>query len=203
MIRASDGVGVELHSHGSSTGFTDLLAGRADLAMSSRPITDEERQRLGEVREIVIALDGLAIIVRPSNALAQIKLRELRRVFAGEINDWSQLGGRPGRIALHARDDRSGTYDTFRSLVLGSAPLSRQAQRYESTEALAAAVARDPNAIGFVGLAGVRALAVADGAQARAPSAREVAVENYALARRLFLYAPARIDARLQSLLAS
>lgn len=204
VIRTGDGVSVQLHSHGSSTGFADLEGRRADLAMSSRPITEAERQRLGDVREIVIALDGLAVIVHPSNGLAQIELRELRRVFAGEISDWSQLGGRAGRIALHARDDRSGTYDTFRSLVLGSAPLSRQAQRYESTEALAAAVARDPNAIGFVGLAGVagvRALTVADGAGARAPSAREVAVEDYALARRLFLYAPARMDARMQSLL--
>lgn len=204
IIRASEGVSVQLHSHGSSTGFADLEGRRADLAMSSRPITEAERQRLGEVREIVIALDGLAVIVHPSNALAQIELRELRRVFSGEISDWSQLGGRAGRIALHARDDRSGTYDTFRSLVLGSAPLSRQALRYESTDALSAAVARDPNAIGFVGLAGVagvRALAVADGAGARAPSAREVAVEDYALARRLFLYAPAQMDGRLQSLL--
>jgi phosphate transport system substrate-binding protein len=205
LIHATDGVSVQLHSHGSSTGFADLASMRADLAMSSRPITEAERAQLGEVREVVIALDGLAVIVHPSNPLRQIELRDLRRVFAGEVSDWSQLGRSAGRIALHARDDRSGTYDTFRSLVLGSAPLSLRALRYESTEALAAAVARDPNAIGFVGLAGVkgvRALAVADGAQPREPSAREVAVEDYALARRLFLYAPAREDARLESLLA-
>jgi phosphate transport system substrate-binding protein len=204
VIHAGDGIRVQLHSHGSSTGFIDLEGRRADLAMSSRPISEAERARLGEVREVVIALDGLAVIVHPANPLRQIELRELRRVFAGELSDWSQLGRSGGRIALHARDDRSGTYDTFRSLVLGSAPLSPRALRYESTEALAAAVASDPNAIGFVGLAGVqgvRALAVADGALAREPSAREVAVEDYALARRLFLYAPARADGRLQSLM--
>lgn len=204
VIHGGDGIRVQLHSHGSSTGFMDLEGRRADLAMSSRPITEAERARLGAVREVVIALDGLAVIVHPSNPLRQIELRDLRRVFAGELSDWSQLGRSGGRIALHARDDRSGTYDTFRSLVLGSAALSPRALRYESTEALAAAVAGDPNAIGFVGLAGVqgvRALAVADGAQAREPSAREVAVEDYALARRLFLYAPATTDARLQSLL--
>ncbi len=208
LIRSARGsaeLAVELHSHGSSTGFAGLEGRRADLAMSSRPITDEERRRLGEMREVVIALDGLAIIVHPSNVLTRIELRDLRRVFNGELSDWSQLGGRPGRIALHARDERSGTFDTFRGLVLGNARLSAQALRYESTEALAAAVARDPNAVGFVGLSGlqgVRALDIADGASARAPSAREVAVEDYALARRLLLYAPARADARLESLLA-
>ncbi len=204
MIHTGDGTRVQLHSHGSATGFADLEGRRADLAMSSRPITEAERARLGAVREVVIALDGLAVIVHPTNPLRKIELRELRRVFAGELSDWSQLGRSAGRIALHARDDRSGTYDTFRSLVLGSAPLSPRALRYERTEALAAAVARDPDAIGFVGLAGVqgvRALAVADGALAREPSAREVAVEDYALARRLYLYAPATADGRLQSLL--
>ncbi|MBE5317138.1 MAG: hypothetical protein H4O13_17225 [Xanthomonadales bacterium] len=46
-------------------------------------------------------------------------LRDLRRVFAAEFSDWSQLGRSAGRIALHALADGSGTYDTFRSLVLG------------------------------------------------------------------------------------
>lgn len=207
LMRAARGhsqVAVEVHSHGSSTGFADLEGRRAELAMASRPITEDEHRRLGAVREVVIALDGIAIIVHPSNVLRQIELRDLRRVFSGELSDWAQLGGRSGRIALHARDERSGTFDTFRSLVLGNTRLSMQAQRYENTEALSAAVARDPNAIGFVGLAGVqgtRALAVSDGAGARDPNAREVAVEDYALARRLFLYAPASADARIESLL--
>lgn len=208
LLRASRGssrMTVELHSHGSSTGFADLEGRRADLAMSSRPIHADERRRLGGVREVVIALDGVAIIVHPSNPVRRIDLGDLRRVFTGEFGDWSQLGGRGGRIALHARDERSGTFDIFRGLVLGSAQLSARALRYESTEALAAAVTRDPNAIGFVGLAGIqgaRALAVADGADARLPNTREVAVEDYALARRLFLYAPMQEDAQLESLLA-
>lgn len=199
---------LELHAHGSSTGFTDLIAGRADLAMASRPISAGERAALAargvDVEEAVIALDGLAVIVHPGQSVQQLQLDTLRRVFAGEIRDWSQLGGRPGRIALHARDQRSGTWDTFRSLVLGSRSLAAEARRYESTDALAAEVARDPNAIGFVGLAGmrgVRALAIADGAAALRPEPREVAVEDYLLARRLYLYAPRPLRADIDQLL--
>jgi phosphate transport system substrate-binding protein len=184
---------IELHSHGSSTGIAGLLAGRIDLAMSSRPLTPSESAQLTGVEEGVLALDGLAVIVPPSQTLAQLDLMTLRRVFNGELRDWSELGGRGGRISLHARDERSGTWDTFRSLVMGERTLSPAARRYESTEALAAAVAADPNAIGFVGLSGlkgVRALAISDGAGARPPEVGEVAVEDYALSRRLYLYLP-------------
>src|SRR3546814_20270363 len=80
-------------------------------------------------------------------------------------------------------------------MVLGDAPLSPRAERYESTAKLAAAVARDPLAIGFVGMSevkGVKALAISDGEPAVKPDAFHVAVEDSPLSRRLHLYLPAR-----------
>lgn len=192
---------VALHTHGSNAGLRDLLEGRADIAMSSRPVfaQDVERARqsnLGDLlaanQEYVVALDGVAVIVHPGNPLRDVDLDTLRRVFAGELTDWSQLGGRSGPIRVHARDDQSGTFETFRMLVLGESTLTPRAQRYESTDALARAVAADPGAIGFVGLGGIgaaRALAVRDdGTEALMPTPESVAVEDYLLARRLYLY---------------
>src|SRR3546814_8005483 len=101
----------------------------------------------------------------------------MRRIVTGQNSDWSQLVLPRGRIALHARDDKSGTWDSFRAMVLGDAPLSPRAERYESTAKLAAAVARDPLAIGFVGMSevkGVQALAISDGAPAVKPDAFHV-----------------------------
>ncbi len=204
---------VEIQAHGSGTGISGLVAGRADLAMLSRPITPAEldlaRPHLGALdtpaHEIVIALDGLAIIVHPSNPIASLSRAQVRAVFSGRIRDWSELGRRPGVIARHARDDRSGTWDSFRSMVLQEAPLAPGTRRYESTAALAAAVASDPDAIGFVGLAGVgraKALAISDGATPVQPERFEVAVEDYPLSRRLYLYAGDRSLPALQSLLA-
>jgi phosphate transport system substrate-binding protein len=189
----------EIASHGTGTGYLDLVEGRCDLWMASRPATAAERagaQRVGPLdapeQEHVVALDGLAVIVHPSNPLRALTVDQVRELFSGRVGDWSQLGGRSGAVALHARDDRSGTFDSFRSLVLRDAPLSTRAQRYESTDALAAQVAADPNAIGFVGLAGVggaRALAIADrGTRALAPGRVSVGTEDYVLSRRLFLY---------------
>ena len=193
---------VQIHAHGSSTAFADMAAGRADLGMSSRPVKASDRSlhpRLAGLdqpeQEIVLALDGLAVIVHPDNPLGQLRKDQVRAVFTGAVRDWSQLSpGMRGAIRLHARDDRSGTFDSFKSLVLEGTALSAEAKRYESTEQLAGEVARDPLAIGFVGLVGVRgvrALAISDGGSALPPAIEDVAVEDYPLSRRLYLYLPA------------
>jgi phosphate transport system substrate-binding protein len=189
---------VQIRAHGSSTGFVDLLAGAADLAMSSRPASAAEIERgkvLGALdspqQEAVIALDGVAVIVHPDNPLRELRLPQLQAVFSGAVRDWSQLGRRGGAIRVHARDANSGTFETFRTLVLVDTALRSDALRYESTRELAQAVRSDPDAIGFVGLAGIgetRALAVTDAGEALTPTPFSVAVEDYALSRRLYLY---------------
>jgi phosphate transport system substrate-binding protein len=194
-------IAVHLAAHGTSTGFADLARGAADIAMASRPVGAADvaraaaRGRLdAPAQEVVVALDGIAVIVHPANPLHALSLSEVRAVFSGRVRDWAALGRPSGRIEVHARDEKSGTWDTFRSLVLDELALADGARRYESTQALAAAVAADPRAIGFVGVSGVgaaRALAIQDAGHALAPAPFSVAVEDYALSRRLYLYTPA------------
>jgi phosphate transport system substrate-binding protein len=200
LRRDAEHASIRIAAHGTSTGLQALVDGSADLWMASRGVLAEEvRAHAGGIgrlddpaQEHVIALDGLAIIVHPDSRLGTLTLPQLRGIFLGDIDDWSALGLRAGPIALYARDDKSGTFDTFRNLVLQGRALSRHARRFESTAALAAAVAADPRAIGFVGLAGVgtaRAIAVADTeTRPLLPAAMSVATEDYLLSRRLLLY---------------
>jgi len=194
---------IEVAAHGSSTGFTALKNGSADLAASSREIKDSEQlalQSLGDLKsptaEQVIAIDGLAIILNPANLLQQLDTEQLARIFAGEVKTWEELGGRGGAIHLYARDDQSGTYDTFKELVLSrrGKSLGSAAKRFESSEQLSDAVSADAQGIGFIGLPYVRqakAVAIADGAsQAMLPLNSLIATEDYPLSRRLFFYLP-------------
>lgn len=196
-------VRVEIAAHGSSTGFAALKNGSADLAAASRPIKDSEQselQALGNLTsaeaEQVIALDGVAVLVHPDNPLPQLTTEQLAGIFAGRIATWEELGVGGGPIQLYARDDRSGTYETFKSLVLDPhhQALAANARRFESGEQLAEAVSRDRQAIGFSSLAsvhGAKVLAVADGAsRAMLPSPEQVASEDYPLSRRLYFYLP-------------
>ncbi|MFV0932251.1 phosphate ABC transporter substrate-binding/OmpA family protein [Pseudomonas jessenii] len=194
---------VEVAAHGSSTGFTALKAASADLAASSRPIKDSELaslQSLGDLKspsaEQVIAIDGLAIILHPDNPLNQLDTVQLARIFSGEVKSWEDIGGRGGPIHLYARDDQSGTYDTFKELVLSGhgKTLGSAAKRFESSEQLSDAVSADPHGIGFIGLPYVRqakAVAIVDGqSQAMPPLNSLIATEDYPLSRRLFFYLP-------------
>lgn len=194
---------VTVAAHGSGTGFVALQDGSADLAASSRPIKDAESaslKGLGDMRSLaaeqVIAIDGLAIILNPANPLAALSTEQLARIFAGEVRTWEELGGRGGAITLYARDDKSGTYDTFKELVLAAhgKSLAAGAKRFESSDQLSDGVSQDPSGIGFIGLPYIRqskAVAIADGqSQPMLPSATLIATEDYPLSRRLFFYNP-------------
>lgn len=194
---------VDVAAHGSGTGFTALAAGLADLVASSRPIKDRELvdlEPLGDLKspgaEQVIAIDGLAIILHPHNPLNQLNTEQLALIFSGQISRWEQVGVTGGAIHLYARDDQSGTWETFKELVLNrnGQPLSSTAQRFESSEQLSDAVSHDPQAIGFIGLPYIReakAVAIVDGAsQPMLPLTSLIASEDYPLSRRLFLYLP-------------
>lgn len=196
-------VTVYVAAHGSSTGFSALKKSNADLAAASRPIKDSELvdlESLGDLKspdaEQVIAIDGLAIILNPQNPLNTLNTEQLAQIFNGEVSQWEDVGGVGGAIHLYARDDQSGTYDTFKELVLNrrDKPLAATAKRFESSEALSDAVSHDPHGIGFIGLPYVRqakALAIVDGdSQPMLPVTSLIATEDYPLSRRLYFYLP-------------
>jgi len=196
---------VTIEAEGSATAFTGLAEGACDVGMASRSIHDDALQLLakkglGEMRspasEHVIALDGIAVIVHPNNTVRALDGDQLRRAFTGAAHDWSELGGSAGPIRIFARDDASGTYDTFKHFILGKEKLVASATRFSDSDALSDAVANEPGGIGFIGLAYIRsaaALAVSDrGAPPMFPSPFTVTTEGYMLARRLYFYTSAR-----------
>ncbi|WP_299976522.1 substrate-binding domain-containing protein [uncultured Pseudoteredinibacter sp.] len=192
---------IDIAAHGSSTGFRALHNDSADIAMSSRPIKGKEVKKLRALGDMlnlkaehVIAIDGIAVIVHPSNPISQLSVQQIARVFSGEIHNWNQLSSNySGAINIYARDNNSGTWDTFKNLVLAKKiPLSESAKRFESNDLLSDTVTADPQGIGFVGLASVRqakALSVSDeNTVALQPLHMTIATEDYPLARRLHLY---------------
>ena len=193
-------IGVEIRARGSATAFAGLADDSCDVGMASRAINDAEATALLEKgrdlrspgAEHVLAMDGIAIIVHPNNPVHALDRAALQGIYTGKIQDWAALGGAPGPIHVFARDDKSGTFDTFRSLVLGKEQLAESAKRFSENAALADAVAGEPASIGFVGLPYVRsarALAVGEsGAAPMLPTRFTVSTESYMLSRRLYLY---------------
>ena len=117
----------EIQAHGSKTAFEDLASGKCDVGMSSRQIKPDEAQQcalagLGDMFsptcENVLGLDGIAVLVSKSNPINALTKQQIADIFTGKITDWSQVGGNSGPIYLYAPDENSGTFDTFKSLVL-------------------------------------------------------------------------------------
>jgi len=208
---------VGLQAKGSSTAFKGLLNGSAHIGMASRPIKDKEAAKLqaaglGDLHDFgherVLALDGLAIITHAENPVQTISMQSLAKVFSGKITNWQTLGGQDLAINVYARDHQSGTFDTFKSLVLkpSKSSLTPNAKRFSSNEKLSDSVARDPQGVGFTGFAYIRnakAIELEGSCGMRfSPDEFSVKTEEYPLARRLFLYTiPGSATASAQSLL--
>ena len=194
---------IDLQAHGSGTSAKSLLDGKAMIGMSSRRINAEEAnavtakfnlnpQAIGN--EHVLALDGLAVIVNPENSVKQLSLEQIGRIFSSQVTNWSEVGGANRPIAVYRRDDKSGTTDTFKSLVMSASKLSfgPNVKAIESSETVSASVASDPAAIGFIGLPYINKnhpLGISSTCGiSSSPSRFNVKTENYPLSRRLYLY---------------
>ncbi len=201
MPGQSQPVEVDIDAAGSATAFEGIARGECDVGMASRIVTDAEAARIraaghGDVRapgsENFIGLDGIAVVVNASNPLKALSAEDLARIFDGDTTSWAAFGG-SGAIDVLARDDRSGTYDTFKALVLGDHSLAASARRFADNDALSAAVAgtrRPSDSRGCRTWGRPGRWRSRRRAAAIAPSRFSVATEDYSLSRRLYLYTP-------------
>jgi len=87
-IAHNPGIEVEISGGGSGTGINEAISGVLDIGMSSRSLRDNEKETL---TDIVIALDGVAVIVNAANPLNGLSIEEIREIFTGEKTRWNQV----------------------------------------------------------------------------------------------------------------
>ncbi len=199
---------VEVHSLVSEGAFKSLLDGASEIALSSRAITQAELDAfaaagLGDLTDeslqVVAALDGLVVIVPPTNTVQTLSMQELAQIFSGQISNWSQLGGANARINVYRRDDASGSASDFSSVVLrpSGAAYSATSVTFNDDIGLVRAVTNDPNGIGFTSIAyqqNTRAIPLRGTCGfVSTPSEFTVKTGEYPLARHVYLYTTNRL----------
>lgn len=197
-MQANQGKVVQVNGGGSGTGIAALINGTVDLAQASRPMKDEEKQKVEQGRgvkvvETAVALDSLAVFVSASNNVSELTVAQVADIFKGKITDWKDVGGTPGKIVLYGRESSSGTYDYFKEHVLQSEDFAPAVQTLQGTAAIVNAVGSDPNGIGYGGIAyakNIRLVGLKEdaGSAAVAPSEVTVADGSYPLSRKLYFY---------------
>lgn len=184
-------VGFEIAAEGSSAAFSNLLAGTADIGMSSRDAKAEEKDTFTakgqELVEIIAGYDMIAIVVNKSNGVRDLTVKQIEGIFTGDITDWSEVGGSAGPISVYTRNTTSGTYKSFQEMAMDERDYGTSTNKMAGNEQIADEVANNPNGIGYVGLAyadkdGLRSVKVEG--QAAKPKNKD----TYPLSRTLFYY---------------
>jgi len=167
-------VTVSVAGGGSGVGITAITNREVDIANASRAIKSKEisaarAQGVNPV-EIVIALDGLAVIVNSKNPVKNLTVQQIGAIYRGEIKNWNEVGGLNKKIVLYGRQPNSGTFVFFREEVVKGEYASYMRQMNGNAQ-IVDAVKNDEGGIGYVGLGyirnveGIRPLAVAKSSQ--------------------------------------
>ena len=145
-------VTVNYTGSGSGAGVTSAIDGTADLGLASRALKSEEEEKGAQAN--IVALDGVAIVVNPDNAVDDLTVDKIAQIFKGEITNWKDLGGADEEIAVYGREAGSGTRGAFEELV-GVEDACKYLNEYSSTGDVIGNVASNPSAIGYASLSAV------------------------------------------------
>jgi phosphate transport system substrate-binding protein len=188
-----DDVVFEIAAEGSTTGLTAVIDKTADIGISSRAAKRSEitsaRLKGVKLNPVTVCYDGMAVIVNENSPIQALSLRQVEQIFTGDIEDWAALCPMRGNISIYTRNSASGTYQDFKAYAMRRRDYAPHTQKLAGNEQIAAEVAKNPNGIGYVGLAyiytpGVKVIKV-DGVL---PNLRTVNDKSYPLSRPNFFY---------------
>ncbi|MDL2316474.1 phosphate ABC transporter substrate-binding protein [Desulfovibrio sp. OttesenSCG-928-A18] len=151
IMEANPDIRITVAGGGSGVGVQKVGEGLVHIGNTGRALKDSEIARYGLV-SFPFAIDGVAVVVHPQNPVGALGKEQLKKIFAGEISNWKEVGGLDAAISLYIREDGSGTRETFESRALDAGQSAAKSNVVSSNGAMKTAVAQDPNAIGYVGI---------------------------------------------------
>ncbi len=186
------GVNISIRGGGSGVGIAALQNGNVEIANSSRPMKPEEISQakskgLDPVAHAV-ALDGVAVVVHANNEVSKLSIGQIRDIYTGKIQNWSEIGGPELPIVVISRDVASGTFEVFNEKALDGSKVISEAQLLASNNAVATTVASTPGGIGYLGLGYIQGQIKAVTVDGITPSAQTVRDGSYPLSRELYMY---------------
>lgn len=180
---------------GTGVGIKNIAEGNSEMGMASREVTDDERKKFGDsFNEHLIGYDGIVIAVSRQiyDAGVTALTKELvKKIYSGEIDNWKELGGPDELILVIAREQGSGTRDTFNEEVMGdkSAETPGVNTVAGSNAEIETAITGSDKAIGYLGFSytqdGSVGVITLDGVK---PTRETIKDGSYELNRKLYLY---------------
>ncbi|MDD3168301.1 MAG: phosphate ABC transporter substrate-binding protein [Eubacteriales bacterium] len=194
FMDANPGISVEVQGGGSGQGIKAIQEKIADFGALSRNVKEEEKTSVTE--EIVIAKDGVAVIVNPESKVGNLTLEQIKNIFTGKISNWSEVGGENAAIVVVSREEGSGTRGAFTEITKVMEKneageeidnTTKDALVQGSTGAVMQTVATTPNTIGYVSLGSLSDTVKTVNVEGVTPSEETVLSGEYRISRP-FLY---------------
>lgn len=150
-LRYVDPVGT---APGSGTGIRMLMRDQLAFSQSSRPVSDQEfqqaEQRGFRLKQISVAIDGLAIAVNPDLSISGLTLEQLKAIYTGQVTNWQQFGGSNLPIQPFTRPvSAGGTIELFVEEVLGNQRFGTNVRTVATTTEALRELAKSPGGIYF------------------------------------------------------
>ena len=187
------GVRVTVSESGSGNGAKSLINHTCTIAAMSRAMKDAEiaaaRKKGVNPVPYVVAFDGLAMVVHPSNPIRSLSKAQISGIYRGVITNWKEVGGANAPVVIIQRESNSGTQECFKELVIGkNIAISGRAETQSSNGAVKTRVSTTPSAIGFLGLGFVDNSVKAIAVNGVFPSLKTVKNGTYSVTRPLYFY---------------
>ena len=146
------GVQIDVQGGGSSVGVKSAGQGQVDIGAASREVKESELEEYPDLQVFTIARDGIAIAVHPDVAVDGLTKDEVRDIFAGEIANWSEVGGPDKPLVVVSREEGSGTRAAFEEMVMGKEGpvIADTAILQPSNGAVRTTVSTTPDSIGYL-----------------------------------------------------
>jgi len=192
FMARNKGINVTVSESGSGNGAKSLINGTCQIADMSRFMKEKEFKAAANKGIMpvahVVALDGLPILVHPSNPIKGLTIEQICNIYLGKIKNWKEIGGPNLKIVKISRDTNSGTYETFEKLVMNKQKLAKDVEYVGSNGAARQRVQKTKGAISYAGLGFVDKTVKALEINGIYPSQETITSGVYPIARPLFMF---------------
>jgi phosphate transport system substrate-binding protein len=191
-MQTHPGISVYVEGGGTQLGVKALVNGTAEICAASRPLRASEVKLLVEKFSKLgiahmVAKDALTIYLHPDNPVDNLSLKQIQKIFTGDITNWIEVGGQNHSINVLNRSTTSGTFIFFQEHVLSGEDYTESAVTLPTTSDIVETIWADPYAVGYGGFTytgHVKPCAV----NGIVPSEQNIINNTYPITRYLYLY---------------
>lgn len=176
---------ISIAGGGSGVGIKQVGEGLVDIGNSGRKAKDTEITLFG-LKMFKWAVDGVGIVVNPTNKVRSLSQVQVEAIFSGDITNWQEVGGDDRKINLYTRDNASGTRAVFWKKALNKGKIAKNANFVVSNGAMKAVISQDPYGIGYVSVGHIDGSIAAVDFDGVKPDLANVQSGKYTIARGLY-----------------